>query len=86
MDRFVISAAVAGHALLLNTRDLRDELSPMNQGSRADCVVVIANSGVKYSIAGESMAHVGANLKWPNMSWSKLIVRSVMWEVHLSIN
>lgn len=52
MDQFVVSAATAGHALLLNTRDLTYELLPMNTGGLADCKVVVANSEVKHSIAG----------------------------------
>lgn len=52
MDQFVVTAAVAGHALLLNTRDLTYELLPMNKGGLAECKIVVANSGVKHSIAG----------------------------------
>lgn len=52
MDQFVVTAAVAGHALLLNTGDLKYELLPMNTGGLAECKVVVANSGVKHSIAG----------------------------------
>jgi galactokinase len=52
MDQFVVTAATAGHALLLNTRDLTFELLPMNTGGLASCKVVVANSGVKHSIAG----------------------------------
>jgi galactokinase len=52
MDQFVVTSAVAGHALLLNTRDLTFELLPMNHGGLADTRVIIANSGVKHSIAG----------------------------------
>ena len=52
MDQFVVTNAEAGHALLLNTRDLTFELLPMNAGGLAACCVVIANSGVKHSIAG----------------------------------
>ncbi|HTV09823.1 MAG TPA: galactokinase [Candidatus Aquilonibacter sp.] len=51
MDQFVITAARAQHALLLNTRDLTFELLPMNQGSLASCRIVVANSGVRHSIA-----------------------------------
>ncbi len=51
MDQFVIANATAGHALLLNTRDLSYELLPMNQGVLADTRVVIVNSGVKHSVA-----------------------------------
>ncbi len=52
MDQFVVTAAKADHALLLNTRDLTFELLPMNTGNLAGCRVVVANSGVKHSIAG----------------------------------
>ena len=52
MDQFVVTAATAGHALLLNTRDLTYELLPINTGGLADCKVVVANSEVKHSIAG----------------------------------
>jgi galactokinase len=51
MDQFVITAATADHALLLNTRDLTFEPLPMNQGALARCRVVVANSGVRHSIA-----------------------------------
>lgn len=51
MDQFVVTAATAEHALLLNTRDLTFELLPMNKGELAQCRIVIANSGVKHSIA-----------------------------------
>jgi galactokinase len=52
MDQFVVTAASAEHALLLNTRDLSFELLPMNEGELAECRIVVANSGVKHSIAG----------------------------------
>lgn len=52
MDQFVVTAAKKDHALLLNTRDLTFELLPMNKGSLSGCRVVVANSGVKHSIAG----------------------------------
>lgn len=52
MDQFVVTAAIADHALLLNTRDLTFELLPMNTGGLAGCRIVVANSGVKHSIAG----------------------------------
>ncbi len=51
MDQFVIANATAGHALLLNTRDLSYELLPMNEGALAETRVVIVNSGVKHSVA-----------------------------------
>ena len=52
MDQFAVTAARAEHALLLNTRDLAFELLPMNKGGLASCTVVVANSGVRHSIAG----------------------------------
>lgn len=51
MDQFVVTNATADHALLLNTRDLSFSLLPMNQCALAGCVVVVANSGVKHSVA-----------------------------------
>ena len=51
MDQFVIANATAGHALLLNTRDLSYELLPMNRGALAKTRVVIVNSEVKHSVA-----------------------------------
>jgi galactokinase len=51
MDQFVITAAKAGHALLLHTRDLSYELVPMNSGGLAGVVIVVVNSMVKHSIA-----------------------------------
>src|SRR5215469_14927515 len=52
MDQFVVTNATADHALLLNTRDLTFELLPMNEGDLAQCTIVVANSGVRHSIAG----------------------------------
>ncbi len=52
MDQFVITAARAEHALLLNTRDLSYELLPMSRGHLAKCRIVVANSMVRHSIAG----------------------------------
>lgn len=52
MDQFVVTAAKKDHAVLLNTRDLSFELLPMNKGELAQCKIVVANSGVKHSIAG----------------------------------
>jgi len=52
MDQFVVTLATAGFALLLNTRDLSYESLPMNGGALANCCVVVANSGVRHSIAG----------------------------------
>ena len=51
MDQFVVTAAKAGHALLLNTRTLSYEHLPMNTGDLASTRVVICNSMVKHSIA-----------------------------------
>ena len=51
MDQFVITAAKAGHALLLNTRTLKYEHLPMNQGELADTRIVVCNSMVKHSVA-----------------------------------
>jgi len=51
MDQFVISAAHAGHALLISTRDLAFEHVPMNTGALRGVSVVICNSKVKHSIA-----------------------------------
>ncbi len=54
MDQFVITAARAGHALLLNTRDLTFEHLPMNTGALARTSIIVCNSMVKHSIgAGE---------------------------------
>jgi galactokinase len=51
MDQFVITAAKAGHALLLNTRDLTYEHLPMNKGALAETQIVVCNSMVKHSVA-----------------------------------
>jgi galactokinase len=51
MDQFVVTAAKAGYALLLNTRTLRYEHLPMNHGGLADTQVVVCNSMVKHSVA-----------------------------------
>lgn len=51
MDQFVITAAMAGHALLLNTRDLTYEHLPMNKGALSDTQIVVCNSMVKHSVA-----------------------------------
>jgi galactokinase len=51
MDQFVITAAKAGHALLLNTRDLTYEHLPMNKGDLAHTQIVVCNSMVKHSVA-----------------------------------
>jgi galactokinase len=51
MDQFVVTAAKAGHALLLDTRTLKYEHLPMNRGKLADTRVVVCNSMVKHSVA-----------------------------------
>ena len=51
MDQFVITAAKAGHALLLNTRDLTYEHLPMNKGVLAEAQIIVCNSIVKHSVA-----------------------------------
>ena len=51
MDQFVITAAQAGHALLLNTRSLTYEHLPMNKGDLAGTQIVVCNSMVKHSVA-----------------------------------
>ena len=52
MDQFVVAAARADHALLIDTRDLEAELLPLATGELAACSIVIANSMVKHSVAG----------------------------------
>jgi len=52
MDQFVITAAKAGHALLLDTRTLTYEHIPMNHAELADTCIVVCNSMVRHSIAG----------------------------------
>ena len=54
MDQFVITAASAGHALLLNTRDLTYQLLPMNTGELAGCVIVVVNSMVRHTVTAGS--------------------------------
>jgi galactokinase len=51
MDQFVITAAHAGHALLIATRDLRFEHVPIHTGGLQNVSIVICNSRVKHSIA-----------------------------------
>ena len=51
MDQFVITAARAGHALLISTRDLKFEQVPMRAGALREVSIVICNSRVKHSIA-----------------------------------
>jgi len=48
MDQFVVTAATAGHALLLDTATLHYDLLPMPAGIQ----VVICNSMVKHSVGG----------------------------------
>ena len=49
-DQFVITAARAGHALLISTRDLEFEHVPMHTGGLLAVSIVICNSRVKHSI------------------------------------
>jgi galactokinase len=51
MDQFAVTAARAGHALLIHTRDLSYEHLPMNQGALAQTQIVICNSMVRHSVA-----------------------------------
>lgn len=51
MDQFAITAAKAGHALLLDTRTLTYEHLPMNKGRLAETQIVVCNSMVKHSVA-----------------------------------
>ncbi len=51
MDQFVIVAAAAGHALLLDTRTLAYEHLPMKKGELGETQIVICNSMVKHSVA-----------------------------------
>ena len=51
MDQFAITAAKAGHALLLDTRSLTYEHLPMNKGALAETVIVVVNSMVRHSVA-----------------------------------
>jgi len=51
MDQFVITAALADHALLISTRDLRFEHVPMQAGGLHEVSIVICNSRVRHSIA-----------------------------------
>ena len=61
MDQFVVTNAKADHALLLNTRDLSVSHLPMNEGALKSCVVVVANSGVKHSVAGAAITACAAS-------------------------
>ena len=51
MDQFAITAARAGHALLIHTRDLTFEHLPMNHGALAHTQIVVCNSMVRHSVA-----------------------------------
>ena len=51
MDQFVVTAAHAGHALLLDTRSLSYEHLPMNEGGLAKTQIVVCNSMVRHSVA-----------------------------------
>jgi galactokinase len=51
MDQFSITAAKAGHALLLDTRSLQYEHLPMNQGQLSEALIVVCNSMVRHSVA-----------------------------------
>jgi galactokinase len=51
MDQFAVTAARAGHALLIHTRDLTFEHLPMNQGELAETQIVVCNSMVRHSVA-----------------------------------
>ncbi len=52
MDQFVVTTAHAGHALLIHTGTLKYKHLPLNRGDLGQCTIVVANSGVKHSIAG----------------------------------
>ena len=51
MDQFAVTAARAGHALLIHTRDLTFEHLPMNHGALAGTQIVVCNSMVRHSVA-----------------------------------
>lgn len=51
MDQFVIVAAMAGHALLLDTASLTFEHLPVNRAGFAETCFVICNSMVRHSVA-----------------------------------
>ena len=51
MDQFAVTAARAGHALLIHTRDLTFEHLPMNHGALAGTEIVVCNSMVRHSVA-----------------------------------
>ena len=48
MDQFVVTFAVAGHALLIDCRALESEAIPLNLG---DAEIIVCNSGVKHALA-----------------------------------
>lgn len=50
MDQFVVTAAQAEYAMLLNTGDLSHEFVPLNIGRMAGYQIVVVNSMVKHSI------------------------------------
>jgi galactokinase len=51
MDQFAVTAARAGHVLLIHTRDLQNEPLPVNVGAMQGTSLVAINSGVKHSTA-----------------------------------
>jgi galactokinase len=51
MDQFVILAARAGHALLLDTGSLRYEHLSLLSGHLAETAIIVVNSMVKHSVA-----------------------------------
>jgi galactokinase len=51
MDQFVIVAAKAGHALMLDTGTLAYQHLPLNVGKLAEARIVICNSMVRHSVA-----------------------------------
>ena len=51
MDQFVVIAAEADNAMLLNTRTLQYRAVPLNRGDMEGVSVVVCNSMVKHSIA-----------------------------------
>jgi galactokinase len=51
MDQFAVTAARAGHALLIHTRDLSYEHLPMNQDALAGTQIVVCNSMLRHSVA-----------------------------------
>jgi galactokinase len=76
MDQFVITAARAGHALLISTRNLKFEHVPMQTGGLREVSIVICNSRVKHSIAagayGERRQQVEAGQAVLRMHFSGL--------------